>query len=150
MAHTPLTYGAYIIPAHTPISMTHYSLHHDERIFPNSHSFIPDRWLNDPEAPVYGGYGEADPGKDRRKHEKGPRTKRLSKYMASFSRGTRQCIGLELAWAQLLITVANLIRRCDMEIFETEFKDVGFMRDFGAAFPAKDARGLRVLVKNVV
>jgi hypothetical protein len=34
-----------------PISQNHLSMHHNEVLFPDSHSFIPDRWLNSPRAP---------------------------------------------------------------------------------------------------
>jgi cytochrome P450 len=53
--------------------MTSSILHHNEAIFPDSHQFIPERWV--------------DPA-DRR---------RLDKYMVAFSRGSRQCAGMKYA-----------------------------------------------------
>jgi cytochrome P450 len=55
----------------TPVGMTSVLMHHKEDIFPDSYNFIPERWL-DPE---------------RRKH--------LEKYLVSFTKGSRQCIGMK-------------------------------------------------------
>lgn len=46
-------------------------LHHNESIFPQSHTFLPERWLAQSQG------------------------KRLDKYMVSFGRGSRQCLGME-------------------------------------------------------
>ena len=53
----------------TAISMTHSSIFHDENIFPDSYSFIPERFL-EPEA-----------------------KKRSDQYFAPFGRGPRSCLG---------------------------------------------------------
>jgi len=126
------------------MSMTHYSVHHNERLFPDSHSFVPERWLDHPDAPALVSSLEQKQGDLKQK------TKKLSRYMVSFNKGTRNCIGMQFAWSQLYFMIANVVRRCDLEIFETEWKDVGFVRDFGISMPAKDSRGLRVLVHDVV
>jgi cytochrome P450 len=151
-------YGPYIIPANTPMSMNHYCAHHDERIFPDSHAFVPERWLDNPRAPVLNTYGTVSAEKgastdvpgmsEKGDTEKGGRL--LSRYMVAFNRGTRMCIGMNLAWAESYLMLASVIRRCDLEIFETEWKDVGFLQDFFVPHSAPDARGLRVKVKNVV
>ena len=49
--------------------MDSYSLHHDESIYPDSHEFKPERWL------------DATPDMER--------------FLASFSNGTRQCIAIK-------------------------------------------------------
>jgi cytochrome P450 len=50
--------------------MTAVLMHHNESIFPNSWTFLPERWL-----------GEEGKAKE--------------KYMIAFSRGTRQCMGMK-------------------------------------------------------
>lgn len=45
--------------------------HHNEKIFPSSHQFIPERWIL----------------------EDGTINRALERYLVSFSRGTRNCIG---------------------------------------------------------
>jgi cytochrome P450 len=60
----------------------------DPIIFPSPFTFDPERWLCDPE------------------------TYRLrDKSMLSFSRGSRSCIGMNLANATLHLTVAHMFRR---------------------------------------
>jgi cytochrome P450 len=51
--------------------MTSLMMHHNESIFPDSRSYVPERWLDPAER------------------------KRLEKYLVSFSKGSRQCIGIK-------------------------------------------------------
>ena len=74
LAHKALQYRDWIIPARTPTSMTIVDMNHDEEVFPDSHEFIPERWLDN------------------------PKTKRgdsLERYFVGFSKGTRSCIGVK-------------------------------------------------------
>jgi len=119
-------------------------VHHDEALFPDSHSFVPERWLGNPGAPVLhtpasvaGGKGDAG-------------GKLLSRYLVAFMKGSRTCVGMHLAHAQLYIVLANVFRHCELELWETEWRDVGFVRDMFVPMPASDGRGLRVLVKDVM
>ena len=48
-------------------------LSHDEEIFPQSREFIPERWLDDPKT------ADGIP---------------LDRFMVSFGRGTRSCMGI--------------------------------------------------------
>ncbi len=70
----PLQYGEWIIPARTPISMTIPFLNHDEEIFPNSNSFVPERWLDSPKA---------------------KNGSSLDRYFVGFGKGTRSCLGIK-------------------------------------------------------
>jgi len=85
-----LQYKEWTIPPNTMVSMDNYAVSHDEKIFPNSFSFIPDRWLGDPRAPD---------------------GKQLSRCMVSFGKGTRSCTGMQLGYAELYIGLANFFRR---------------------------------------
>lgn len=70
----PVKFEEWEIPARTPISMTIPFLNHDEEIFPDSRSFVPERWLD------------------------APKTKNgasLDKYFLGFGKGTRSCLGLK-------------------------------------------------------
>ena len=74
LAHKALHYKEWTIPPRTPVSMTIVDVNHDEEVFPNSHEFIPERWLDN------------------------PKTKRgdsLDRYFIGFSKGTRSCIGVK-------------------------------------------------------
>jgi cytochrome P450 len=61
------------IPPGTPIGMTSILMHADPSIFSDPDSFIPERWL----------YGD------------GSRRKDLESYLLSFSKGSRQCLGMK-------------------------------------------------------
>ncbi|MCJ1462496.1 hypothetical protein MMC07_001098 [Pseudocyphellaria aurata] len=122
-----IQYGSHIIPSGVPVSMTHYIQHHDERVFPSSQTFDPDRWLDNPQAPNS--------------------SKPLTHYLVSFSKGTRNCIGMNLAYAQLYIVLATLFRRVNMELFETQRDAVDMAIDHFTQSPKKDTKGVRVLIK---
>lgn len=106
--------------------MSIYSVAHDESIFPDSYNFNPSRWLDDPRGP------------DGQKH--------LSRYMVSFGTGNRMCLGMHLAYAQLYLGLATVMRRFEMRLFETERADVACVRDMFVPRPRKGSKGARVLI----
>ncbi|KAL6718626.1 hypothetical protein ACLMJK_002860 [Lecanora helva] len=65
-----LQYHDYIIPPGTPVGMSAPLIHSDPTIFPSPRSFRPSRWLES---------SSTD----------------LRKYLVSFSKGTRQCLGIK-------------------------------------------------------
>jgi cytochrome P450 len=72
----PIKYGGYEIKPGTPVSMSAPITHWNERVFPDAKAFHPERWIEDT-------------------------TGNLDKYLVSFSRGPRMCLGMNLAWAEL-------------------------------------------------
>ncbi|KAL3481678.1 cytochrome P450 [Aspergillus californicus] len=134
IAHETLTYTpsshvppnpaskSYTIPPGTPISITTLCAHTAETVFPNPYVFNPDRWLG-------------EDGKERRK------------FQMAFSKGTRKCLGIELARAELSLVVAALIRGFDMTLYETDASDVAFTHDYHIAMPKMDSKGVRVMVR---
>lgn len=64
---------SYTIPRGYAIGISAYMIHMDPILFPNATQFIPDRWLD----------------------EHGQRARGLEKYMMSFSKGHRQCVGMQ-------------------------------------------------------
>ncbi|KAI1745268.1 cytochrome protein [Xylaria scruposa] len=121
-----ITYGDFVIPKGTIISMSNYDVSHDETIFPNSFEYRPERWLGNPRS------------SDGR---------RLSRYMVSFGRGTRSCLGMQLAYAELFVGLATVFRRFSFEIYDTDRTDVDAGRDCFVPRPVKRSNGVRVLVK---
>jgi cytochrome P450 len=106
-------------------------MHHNETIFPNSHVFSPERWL------------------DENKYVKGSKTeKRLDRYMVAFTRGTRQCIGINLAWAEMSLMLSTMFRRYEMELYETDVDSVKIYAEYflPAVKPGKE--GIKVLVRK--
>ncbi|KAL3491856.1 cytochrome P450 [Aspergillus germanicus] len=118
-----LQFREWTIPAGTPVSMSSMLIHHNEDIFPDSRNFIPERW--------------ADP--EKRHH--------LEKYLVSFTKGSRQCIGINLARSEILLALPKLIRGLDLELFETTREDVTLAHDLFLPFAREGRKGVRVLVK---
>jgi cytochrome P450 len=63
----------YVVPPGYPISMTSVHVHMNPALFPDPTAFKPERWL----------------GLDGKRHHD------LDKYILSFSKGTRQCVGIK-------------------------------------------------------
>lgn len=68
-----LVYNGWTIPPRTPVSMTVVDHNHNEEIFPDSHSFLPERWLEN----------KTRSGAD------------LDRYFFSFGKGSRSCLGIK-------------------------------------------------------
>ncbi|KAI2603717.1 cytochrome P450 [Hypoxylon sp. NC1633] len=98
-------YGDICIPAGTPVSMTTILMHTNEILYPDPLSFNPERWMN----------LEA--------------RKKLDKTFAPFSKGTRMCLGMHLAWAEIYITLAALIRRFDFKFQDIVARDLELESD---------------------
>lgn len=118
-----LTFHQWTIPAGTPMGMTSIFMHENPTIFPNPREFRPERWLN----------------------QEGVR---LERYLVPFSRGTRACIGLNLAYAEMYMALATLFRRFDLELFETSRADVDLAHDFFNPSARLDSKGVQVMVKG--
>jgi cytochrome P450 len=122
------------IPPGTAVSMTSVQIHHDESIFPDSRHFLPERWIGQPH---------------------------LDKYMVSFSKGTFQCVGIYLAYAELYLAIARIFRTYGseemrseddegyLELFETtEENDLRLARDVFVPTVKTGSKGVRILVKK--
>ncbi|KAI9763704.1 MAG: hypothetical protein M1840_009177 [Geoglossum simile] len=103
LARTVPASGAVIcgwqVPAGTTISQSSYVYHTDEKYFQNASSFLPERWLGD-------------------------NAKELDRNMLSFSRGSRICLGLNLATTELFLTFAHLFRRFELKVHGTTAGDM--------------------------
>lgn len=126
----------WVIPPGTPVGMTSTLMHQDESIFPNPRSFIPERWIENP---------------------------RLDRYMVSFSKGSRMCVGINLAYAEIYLGLAALFRqfgsagengvRFDgdegvLELFETGLEDVEIYSESFIPLPKWGTKGIRIKVKD--
>ncbi|KAL4915704.1 cytochrome P450, partial [Aspergillus aurantiobrunneus] len=123
----PIEFNNWVIPARTPISMTIPFLNRDEEIFPDARSFVPERWLGSP-----------------RTENGSP----LERYFVGFGKGTRSCLGLNLAWCELYLVFASFFRFFDFELHETDITDVEFVHDFFLPFPRLDSKGIRVFARS--
>ena len=136
-------YNGYAIPTMTPVSMTSVLIHDNvfipslcarthtaipranqnsqPSLFPDPRTFNPDRFLKQPG---------------------------LKKYIFSFGKGSRQCAGLNLAYAELYLVLAAVFApgRFKWELYETDITDVETKHDFMNTSPKLDSKGIRVLV----
>ncbi|KAL2043494.1 hypothetical protein N7G274_003801 [Stereocaulon virgatum] len=90
----------WVVPAGTPVSMTTLLMHWDEGLYPNARKFEPERWTDK------------------------ERIRKAEKTFAPFSRGTRICLGMHLAWAELYLTLAMLVSHFDFDFIGTSAGDV--------------------------
>ncbi|KAK8215694.1 putative cytochrome P450 [Phyllosticta capitalensis] len=120
----------YVFPPGTVVSMSIMDLHHDESTFPDPKEFIPERWLDEPDNPA---------SEEQRRL--------MRKRLLPFGKGSRSCIGLELAKVEVVLSAGNLLRRFDLELFETTDRDMEMAHDWIAPFGHADSEGLRVKIK---
>ncbi|KJK82396.1 hypothetical protein H634G_02590 [Metarhizium anisopliae BRIP 53293] len=124
-----LQYKDFIIPPGTPVSQAAYFVHTDPQIYPSPFSFEPERWIKAAQEGV-----------------------NLQQHLVSFTKGSRQCIGIPLAFAQLYLVIVKLVRTLDMELYETTPEDVTCyrVRLFGypkhAKYSGGRTRGVRVTI----
>lgn len=122
----------YTLPAGTTIGMAAPLLNKSPLVYTRPTEFYPERYLEDPS---------------------------LRKYLMSFSKGTRQCIGINLAYQELQTFVAGIFRRYDvydaskpqqgptMELFETTMDDIAMFADYVTPSPKPGTQKLRVRLR---
>ncbi|KAK8031356.1 hypothetical protein PG990_001090 [Apiospora arundinis] len=79
----------YVIPRGTPIGMSAFITHRDAGVFPDPEEFRPERWVT----------------------VEGEKNTALDKYLLSFSKGSRICLGMNLAMCELYLTIAAIVLR---------------------------------------
>lgn len=121
------------IAAGTAVGMTCTLIHHNPTIYPSPRSFDPSRWLSNP---------------------------RLDRYLCSFGKGPRQCLGINLAYAELYLILATVFRSYGsvdvqhkddagyLELFETDKKDVEMIGDAFIPLVKRGSKGINVLVRS--
>lgn len=125
------------IPPGTPISISTTFVHHNPSIFPDPYSFRPERWIENP---------------------------RLDHYLVSFNKGTRQCLGMNLAYAEIYLCLFKVFSSFGsegpnggvrmegdkgvLELFETDLSDVELYADGFVVLPKKGSKGIRIRVRS--
>ncbi|EHK19742.1 uncharacterized protein TRIVIDRAFT_193209 [Trichoderma virens Gv29-8] len=94
------------IPPKTPVSLSHWVYHYDSRVFSDPGAFNPERWINDQNGD-------------------------LDRHLLSFSKGSRSCIGINLAYAELYLLFASFFRNYRPTLNGTNDQDME-VRDYYA------------------
>ncbi|KAF2720101.1 cytochrome P450 [Polychaeton citri CBS 116435] len=131
----PSTGRTFTIPAGTAIGMTAPISNRATDIYgPDANEFIPDRYIENP---------------------------KLRQYLLSFSKGTRQCIGMNLAYQELQTFIAGIVHKYDLydstkeiqdgstlELYKTERRDVAMFADYITPAVWPESKGLRVIIRH--
>lgn len=128
VAPGPTKLQEWVIPPGTVISMSAYMIHMNPIIFPNPQEFQPERWLA----------SDAEPAG----------TASSKRHFMPFGKGSRICLGMNLAYAELYLTLEAVFRRFELKLFETTRADIDVAHDFVAGTPRVDSKGVRVLVRK--
>ncbi|KAJ6126691.1 hypothetical protein N7523_002303 [Penicillium sp. IBT 18751x] len=122
-----LKFQDWIIPPGTPVAISTYLTHMDPNIFPDPEAFRPERWI------------EA-------KEQGFP----LHKYLIAFSKGSRQCLGMALAYFEMYLTLAHVARKFDMELYDTTERNLEIGRDLGISYPVKGPYHVKAKITDIV
>lgn len=123
----PLRYRDWVIPAYTPVAMTSKMTHDDPAVYPEPAAFKPERWLG-------------EEGRALR-----------AKYWLSFGKGTRKCLGENLATCTLYLTIAHMFRRFEGRlrlVGVVKERDVDISHDFLNTSTALDSPGVFIVVDS--
>jgi len=116
----------FLISEQTPVAMSNPLVSLNPKVFPSPATFDPSRWLDNPQ---------------------------LDRYLVSFSKGSRGCVGMNLAWAELYFTLAAVFARYGreertMRLWRTDVEDVQAVHDFFVPAPKLDSKGVRVVLSG--
>lgn len=96
---TGATISGRSIPPGTIVGMSTVLVHMSLEVFEKPSGFKPDRWL-------------------------APGAEGLDSWLVAFSKGPRSCLGVNLAWCELYIVFATMLRRFDMTLDGTTREDM--------------------------
>ncbi|KOC17638.1 aflU / cypA / P450 monooxygenase [Aspergillus flavus AF70] len=124
----PLVYEDLVIPSPpgTPISQSAYFVCMDPSIFPQPDDFNADRWVQ--------------AARDGNK---------LHRYLIVFSKGSRHCLGINFALAEIYLAIATVARRFDLVPYQTTVEQLQMKRDLGFTAPEKGPFTVRAKVTGL-
>lgn len=118
-------YEDVVIPRGVPVGMTLMDFLEDPKVYPDPESFVPERWI-----PF-----------------DGPAARKCRNNLVIFGGGSRMCAGMNMAWTELYLTIAVVVRRLGSRL---QLRDVDFQRDLTLtedafnALASRESKGLRV------
>ncbi|KIY72730.1 cytochrome P450 [Cylindrobasidium torrendii FP15055 ss-10] len=105
IVHQDTVIAGHPVPAGTVVASGITIVHYDPDIFESPREFHPERWLSTDAA-------------------------ELEKFLVPFGRGSRQCLGLNLAWAELYLIFGNIFRKLDFKMHDTGVEDFAKIKDY--------------------
>ncbi|KAH8803014.1 cytochrome P450 [Xylogone sp. PMI_703] len=129
------TKKTYRIPAGTCMAMSAVLLSRLPEVYPSPEEFRPERFLEDP---------------------------KLKRHQLTFSRGSRICMGINLAYQEMYMILAALFRKFDawdgtgeqkgftIELFKTTREDVTVARDLVTENMKANSVGVRAVVRGPI
>ncbi|KAK7937725.1 uncharacterized protein PG986_014593 [Apiospora aurea] len=117
----------YTIPKGTPIGMTSTIQNRNTALFPDPDTFMPERWLL----------------------STGQRNYALEKKLLSFGRGSRVCLGMELAYCEMYLMIAELVLRVlpRARLVNTTADDVEYDHDTNVPTPKNGFMAVRMVME---
>uniref|UniRef100_A0A0W0FAH8 Benzoate 4-monooxygenase cytochrome p450 n=1 Tax=Moniliophthora roreri TaxID=221103 RepID=A0A0W0FAH8_MONRR len=97
------------VPPGTIVSIGNSFVHMNADIFPDPARFYPERWLED-------------------------RDHLLDRYLVSFGKGLRACLGINLAWSELYMILGNVFRKLDFQSRSDLWSEMKIMEYFLALY----------------
>ncbi|CAD6445536.1 da207784-86f9-43fb-b67d-03a6ef638b7e [Sclerotinia trifoliorum] len=118
----PFIVDGKVIAPGSIVGISARAMHYNESVWgPDSEVFKPERWLE-------------------------PDSNQLEKFLVAFGKGGRQCLGMNLAYAELRIATSKLFRCLDMSLdSKMTKKDLNQIDYFTTTF---EGTGVRVLVRG--
>jgi cytochrome P450 len=89
------------VPGGTIVGMSSVLVHRSSAVFADADTFRPERWL----------------GKD---------AQALDQWLVAFSKGPRSCLGVNLAWCELYVAFATMLRCFEMTLDGTTVADLAW------------------------
>ncbi|KAF5877740.1 putative cytochrome p450 protein [Botrytis fragariae] len=124
VSRKPFIFHGEKIPTGTIVSTTTLPAHQNKNIFPESMAFKPERWL-------------------------GNEDKKLERYLVPFNRGTRSCLGINLARAELYLILSSVYRRFDFDVSQVNrARGIDASRDYILGAQARDIPGILVKLRE--
>ncbi|OKL62297.1 hypothetical protein UA08_02301 [Talaromyces atroroseus] len=108
-------FHGYHIPSGTLVSMSSWTMHHNEDIFPDSGNFDPSRWLGQSAA-----------------------VRKAEHNLVAFGKGSRQCVGMPLAYCELYVTLGRLFRHFDNLSTDRKPREDLYYNDYFSSYHSEE------------
>ncbi|KAK7990689.1 hypothetical protein PG990_014969 [Apiospora arundinis] len=117
----------YTIPRGTPIGMSSMIQNQDSTLFPDPGEFKPERWLL---------------------AEDGQQNYALERKLLSFGRGSRICLGMDLAYCEMYLMVAELVHRVlpHARLVDTTLENIEYDHDCIVPSPKSGFIAVRIAI----